>query len=141
MKQGLLGDCWFLCACAALQKSRHLLEQVSATLRFPPALIVLSAVHRKEVGGQASEPLVPWCSTVAASVGRGLRGPDAVSLFPAGVCGVLSVLLCHLLSPWGWGTQSHTRGIKSQTRQPDGKGLARGACAPGVEEASLANWL
>ncbi|XP_059559823.1 calpain-10 isoform X8 [Myotis daubentonii] len=28
VKQGLLGDCWFLCACAALQKSRHLLEQV-----------------------------------------------------------------------------------------------------------------
>ncbi|XP_023577886.1 calpain-10 isoform X2 [Octodon degus] len=31
VKQGLLGDCWFLCACAALQKSRHLLERV-----FPP---------------------------------------------------------------------------------------------------------
>ncbi|KAM8789033.1 calpain-10 [Rhynchonycteris naso] len=28
VKQGLLGDCWFLCACAALQKSRSLLEQV-----------------------------------------------------------------------------------------------------------------
>ncbi|KAM7105401.1 calpain-10 isoform 2-T2 [Molossus nigricans] len=28
VKQGLLGDCWFLCACAALQKSRHLLHQV-----------------------------------------------------------------------------------------------------------------
>nr|KAF6336240.1 calpain 10 [Myotis myotis] len=27
VKQGLLGDCWFLCACAALQKSRHLLDQ------------------------------------------------------------------------------------------------------------------
>ncbi|XP_074172231.1 calpain-10 isoform X3 [Rhinolophus sinicus] len=35
VKQGLLGDCWFLCACAALQKSRHLLEQVSATV-IPP---------------------------------------------------------------------------------------------------------
>ncbi|KAM5228557.1 calpain-10 isoform 2-T2 [Ctenodactylus gundi] len=31
VKQGLLGDCWFLCACAALQKSQHLLHQV-----FPP---------------------------------------------------------------------------------------------------------
>uniref|UniRef100_A0A8D0TGK4 Calpain catalytic domain-containing protein n=1 Tax=Sus scrofa TaxID=9823 RepID=A0A8D0TGK4_PIG len=31
VKQGLLGDCWFLCACAALQKSRRLLDQV-----FPP---------------------------------------------------------------------------------------------------------
>ncbi|XP_047401518.1 calpain-10 isoform X1 [Sciurus carolinensis] len=31
VKQGLLGDCWFLCACAVLQKSRHLLDQV-----FPP---------------------------------------------------------------------------------------------------------
>ncbi|XP_029417502.1 calpain-10 isoform X3 [Nannospalax galili] len=31
VKQGLLGDCWFLCACAALQKHRHLLDQV-----FPP---------------------------------------------------------------------------------------------------------
>ncbi|XP_012665892.1 calpain-10 isoform X2 [Otolemur garnettii] len=31
VKQGLLGDCWFLCACAALQKGRHLLDQV-----FPP---------------------------------------------------------------------------------------------------------
>ncbi|XP_057602705.1 calpain-10 isoform X2 [Hippopotamus amphibius kiboko] len=31
VKQGLLGDCWFLCACAALQKSQHLLGQV-----FPP---------------------------------------------------------------------------------------------------------
>ncbi|XP_066200949.1 calpain-10 [Saccopteryx leptura] len=28
VKQGLLGDCWFLCACAALQKSRRLLDQV-----------------------------------------------------------------------------------------------------------------
>ncbi|KAM6178713.1 calpain-10 [Rhynchocyon petersi] len=28
VKQGLLGDCWFLCACAALQKCRRLLEQV-----------------------------------------------------------------------------------------------------------------
>ncbi|XP_007941606.2 calpain-10 [Orycteropus afer afer] len=28
VKQGLLGDCWFLCACAALQKRRRLLEQV-----------------------------------------------------------------------------------------------------------------
>ncbi|XP_077011748.1 calpain-10 isoform X2 [Tamandua tetradactyla] len=28
VKQGLLGDCWFLCACAALQKGRHLLHQV-----------------------------------------------------------------------------------------------------------------
>uniref|UniRef100_A0A5F9DVD2 Calpain 10 n=1 Tax=Oryctolagus cuniculus TaxID=9986 RepID=A0A5F9DVD2_RABIT len=28
VKQGLLGDCWFLCACAALQKHRHLLDQV-----------------------------------------------------------------------------------------------------------------
>uniref|UniRef100_A0A673SVB7 Calpain-10 n=1 Tax=Suricata suricatta TaxID=37032 RepID=A0A673SVB7_SURSU len=28
VKQGLLGDCWLLCACAALQKSQHLLEQV-----------------------------------------------------------------------------------------------------------------
>ncbi|XP_006151979.1 calpain-10 isoform X1 [Tupaia chinensis] len=28
VKQGLLGDCWLLCACAALQKHRHLLEQV-----------------------------------------------------------------------------------------------------------------
>ncbi|XP_072818103.1 calpain-10 isoform X5 [Vicugna pacos] len=27
VKQGLLGDCWFLCACAALQKSQHLLDQ------------------------------------------------------------------------------------------------------------------
>ena len=42
VKQGLLGDCWFLCACAALQKSRHLLDQVS---------VFLSAVRRKEVGG------------------------------------------------------------------------------------------
>ncbi|XP_072496579.1 calpain-10 isoform X2 [Notamacropus eugenii] len=28
IKQGILGDCWFLCACAALQKSKHLLHQV-----------------------------------------------------------------------------------------------------------------
>ncbi|XP_037704680.1 calpain-10 [Choloepus didactylus] len=28
VKQGLLGDCWFLCACAALHKVRHLLHQV-----------------------------------------------------------------------------------------------------------------
>ncbi|CAD7686689.1 unnamed protein product [Nyctereutes procyonoides] len=31
VKQGLLGDCWLLCACAALQKSQYLLDQV-----FPP---------------------------------------------------------------------------------------------------------
>lgn len=36
VKQGLLGDCWFLCACAALQKSQHLLDQVRATLGFSP---------------------------------------------------------------------------------------------------------
>ncbi|XP_049744571.1 calpain-10 isoform X1 [Elephas maximus indicus] len=28
VRQGLLGDCWFLCACAALQKSPRLLQQV-----------------------------------------------------------------------------------------------------------------
>ncbi|XP_013363556.1 PREDICTED: calpain-10 isoform X1 [Chinchilla lanigera] len=33
VKQGLLGDCWFLCACAALQKSRHLLERTLRALR------------------------------------------------------------------------------------------------------------
>ncbi|KAM9844604.1 calpain-10 [Aulostomus maculatus] len=27
-KQGLLGDCWFLCACSVLVKNRHLLNQV-----------------------------------------------------------------------------------------------------------------
>ncbi|MEE6495852.1 hypothetical protein FKM82_002162, partial [Ascaphus truei] len=27
-KQGILGDCWFICACAALQKCDHLLNQV-----------------------------------------------------------------------------------------------------------------
>uniref|UniRef100_A0A2R9ALT4 Calpain 10 n=1 Tax=Pan paniscus TaxID=9597 RepID=A0A2R9ALT4_PANPA len=35
VKQGLLGDCWFLCACAALQKSRHLLDQVSCPVQLP----------------------------------------------------------------------------------------------------------
>ncbi|KAB1279076.1 Calpain-10 [Camelus dromedarius] len=33
VKQGLLGDCWFLCACAALQKSQHLRDQVPAAAR------------------------------------------------------------------------------------------------------------
>lgn len=28
MKQGLLGDCWFLCACAALSRNCRLLYQV-----------------------------------------------------------------------------------------------------------------
>uniref|UniRef100_A0A8D2KQ95 Calpain-10 n=1 Tax=Varanus komodoensis TaxID=61221 RepID=A0A8D2KQ95_VARKO len=28
VKQGMLGDCWFLCACAALQKSKFLLAKV-----------------------------------------------------------------------------------------------------------------
>uniref|UniRef100_A0A2K6B5K6 Calpain 10 n=1 Tax=Macaca nemestrina TaxID=9545 RepID=A0A2K6B5K6_MACNE len=37
VKQGLLGDCWFLCACAALQKSRHLLEQVWGPFFLLPA--------------------------------------------------------------------------------------------------------
>lgn len=41
MKQGLLGDCWFLCACAALQKSRHLLDQVSVTVQV--SLLLLSS--------------------------------------------------------------------------------------------------
>ncbi|XP_065604301.1 calpain-10 isoform X2 [Cyrtonyx montezumae] len=31
VKQGILGDCWFLCACVALQKSKYLLNKV-----FPP---------------------------------------------------------------------------------------------------------
>ncbi|XP_057714308.1 calpain-10 isoform X2 [Corythoichthys intestinalis] len=30
-KQGLLGDCWFLCACAVLLKNKHLMDKV-----FPP---------------------------------------------------------------------------------------------------------
>ncbi|XP_070126819.1 calpain-10 isoform X1 [Equus przewalskii] len=41
VKQGLLGDCWFLCACAALQKSRHLLDQVSVTVQV--SLLLLSS--------------------------------------------------------------------------------------------------
>ncbi|XP_065700423.1 calpain-10 isoform X2 [Patagioenas fasciata] len=28
VKQGILGDCWFLCACVALQKSKYLLNKV-----------------------------------------------------------------------------------------------------------------
>ncbi|XP_074819520.1 calpain-10 isoform X4 [Natator depressus] len=28
VKQGILGDCWFLCACVALQKSKYLLSKV-----------------------------------------------------------------------------------------------------------------
>ncbi|KAG8136303.1 hypothetical protein E2320_009259 [Naja naja] len=28
VKQGMLGDCWFLCACAALQKNKYLLTKV-----------------------------------------------------------------------------------------------------------------
>ncbi|MBN3280774.1 CAN10 protein, partial [Polyodon spathula] len=31
VKQGILGDCWFLCACTMLEKNRHLLDKV-----FPP---------------------------------------------------------------------------------------------------------
>ncbi|XP_061696037.1 calpain-10 isoform X2 [Syngnathoides biaculeatus] len=31
VKQGLLGDCWFLCACSMLLKKKHLLDKV-----FPP---------------------------------------------------------------------------------------------------------
>lgn len=27
-KQGLLGDCWFLCACTVLLKRQHLLNKV-----------------------------------------------------------------------------------------------------------------
>ncbi|XP_055964319.1 calpain-10 isoform X3 [Sorex fumeus] len=33
--QGLLGDCWFLCACAALSRSRRLLHQALRVLRAP----------------------------------------------------------------------------------------------------------
>lgn len=28
VKQGLLGDCWFLCACTFLLKNKHLLNKV-----------------------------------------------------------------------------------------------------------------
>ncbi|XP_032713558.1 calpain-10 isoform X5 [Lontra canadensis] len=35
VKQGLLGDCWLLCACAALQKSQQLLDQGLRVLRAP----------------------------------------------------------------------------------------------------------
>lgn len=28
VKQGILGDCWFLCACTMLEKNRHLLDKV-----------------------------------------------------------------------------------------------------------------
>ncbi|XP_029471250.1 calpain-10 isoform X2 [Rhinatrema bivittatum] len=31
VKQGILGDCWFLCACTALQKNEHLLNKVIPT--------------------------------------------------------------------------------------------------------------
>lgn len=70
VKQGLLGDCWFLCACAALQKSRYLLEQVSDSAGFSSA-IFLSAVHRKEAGGQAAEPLALRGSAALLGLGSG----------------------------------------------------------------------
>lgn len=63
MKQGLLGDCWFLCACAALQKSRHLLDQVS---------VFLSAVHGKEVGARR---LNPCCVGLCQAAGQGSGEP------------------------------------------------------------------
>lgn len=79
MKQGLLGDCWFLCACAALQKGRHLLHQVSAAMRVPPALSsALSSVCGAQqgygglvLGGQAAgsppagvQRVLPACSAI-----------------------------------------------------------------------------
>lgn len=70
VKQGLLGDCWFLCACAALQKSRYLLEQVSDSAGFSSA-IFLSAVHRKEARGQAAEPLALRGSAALLGLGSG----------------------------------------------------------------------
>lgn len=34
VKQGILGDCWFLCACVALQKSKYLLNKVQRSFMF-----------------------------------------------------------------------------------------------------------
>lgn len=59
VKQGLLGDCWFLCACAALQKSRRLLDQVSAPARAP--LLPASCLHAQE-GRAGSRPPARWGS-------------------------------------------------------------------------------
>lgn len=72
MKQGLLGDCWFLCACAALQKSRHLLEQVSVTVRASllPSSSCLPCTGRK----QEARQLTPVCCGAVLwplSVGHG----------------------------------------------------------------------
>lgn len=65
MKQGLLGDCWFLCACAALQKSQHLLDQVSATARLPLRPLLPVCPRWKEAGG--SQALALWGSALGGS--------------------------------------------------------------------------
>ncbi|TKS79930.1 Calpain-10 [Collichthys lucidus] len=57
-KQGLLGDCWFLCACAFLLKNKHLLNKV-----FPPdqpqwADSRLHSSYERLWAGQVSEALV-----------------------------------------------------------------------------------
>lgn len=102
MKQGLLGDCWFLCACAALQKSRHLLEQVSAAGRAS-RLPVCRA--RGGSGRPGSRRLCAaglrfgrsvWAMGLSlAPRPQGRRGAEALSPRPQGLSGVPSALL-----PW-----------------------------------------
>lgn len=105
MKQGLLGDCWLLCACAALQKSQYLLDQVSGGAAF------LSAPHRKEARGRAAAAPALWVVLQLPGVAagkrelcsgpQGLRGADAVRGSPGLQCPCF--LLCSaLLSPGFW---------------------------------------
>ncbi|XP_044801326.1 calpain-10 isoform X2 [Bubalus bubalis] len=92
VKQGLLGDCWFLCACAALQKSRHLLDQVSACRRgrLASSLSLSDHVGRKR-SGEGAPPSGPAAPSPAGA-GRALSAapappspePWASRVFPPG---------------------------------------------------------
>ncbi|XP_019646639.1 PREDICTED: calpain-10-like [Branchiostoma belcheri] len=58
--QGRLGDCWFLCACAAIAPHRQLMQRVAESFNssIPPtteALHVLTEVHQKTWGDQEYE--------------------------------------------------------------------------------------
>lgn len=91
MKQGLLGDCWFLCACAALQKSRHLLDQVPVAGRA--ALLLSSCLlctGRKQEAGQLSLLLRGLCCGPPAR----LAGRESSALRPQGLRGVGTVSPC-----------------------------------------------
>lgn len=101
VKQGLLGDCWLLCACAALQKSQRLLEQVPASRGARcclPGRCAQEGSGRQgsrascSVGSAVVSPRGCWGGRALLSA-TGSQGTDTTSPSPRG-SPCFSALLC-----------------------------------------------